>query len=239
MKRKPKTIILALIATAVLATLWLLCMKHLDFKTVQQLTQQMHATASAHIIGTFLILIILHALGMLFTLPTKAIFNLVSGALLGFVPGAIVTLLGTLVGTSGLFFLTRNMIHTKNSNKFPERLKKFKQRLQNRPTLTVASLRMILALPYGAITIFCAVAKIPYRAFVTGSFLGDTPVVLLYTAAGVKLMHLANQSEAVSLETIALLSMAGMGLFAGALWPSKKPSGAATSASAKSNSGAQ
>ncbi|MBN2716950.1 MAG: VTT domain-containing protein [Deltaproteobacteria bacterium] len=226
MRRKPKKkIILAAVAASVLAVLWLLSMRHLDFATVQRFTRQIQSAATAHIAITFVSLMAIQALGMFFTLPTKAIFNLVGGALLGVIPGAIMTLLGTLLGTSGLFFATQKIVHPNTLDKLPSALKKFEQRLQTRPSVTVASLRMILALPYGAITIFCAVMRIPFRSFFIGSLLGDTPVVLLYAAAGLKLAELAGTNEALSVQTVVLLSLAGIGLLAGTLWPSKKSKG--------------
>ena len=222
MKKSPAKIIYLAIALATLASLWLLCMRHLDFGTIQTLTLKMQSAASAHRVITFLVLLVIQAVGMFFTLPTKAIFNMVGGALLGFIPSAVMIMLGTLLGTTGLFFATQKIVTQDTLEKLPRQLKKFEKKLQNRPTLTVASLRLILALPYGAITIFCAVTRIPYRAFLTGSLLGDIPVILLYSFAGLKLAELAGTGEAVSPATIIALSLAGVGLFAGSLWPSKK-----------------
>ena len=222
MRRLTKKHIVLPAAISVLALLWLLSLRHLDFNTVQTLTFKIQSAAKTHQIITFVFLLAIQAVGMFLSLPTKAIFTMVGGALLGFIPGAIVTVLGTLLGTTGLFFTTQKIVSQDTLNKMPRLLKKFEKKLRSRPALTVAGLRMILALPYGAITIFCAVTRIPYRAFLAGSFWGDLPVVLLYSLAGLKLAELASGGEAISPTTIVVLSLAGIGLFAGSLWPQKK-----------------
>lgn len=222
MKLPAKNIVLLLIAVFVLAVGWFISMKHLDFKTVQRLTLEIRSTAVSHGIISFAALLLLHTIGMFFTLPTKAILNMAGAALLGFLPGAVVTLAGTLIGTSALFFTAQKLVQGDVLEKLPPLLQRFEKRLLNHPMLTVASLRMILVLPYGAITIFCAITRIPFRGFLWGSFIGDIPVILLYSTAGLKLIELAEQRDAISIETIVILSIAGIGLFAGSLLPRKR-----------------
>ena len=222
MKFPSKKVLKILIAITVLGLAWAVSLQHLNFETVRQMALQIRNLASAHLIVSFFILLLIHITGMFFTLPTKAIFTMVSGALLGFVPGAMATLAGTLAGTSALFFTAQKLVDSETLEKLPGLLKRFKARLLHHPMLTVASLRMILVLPYGAITIFCAITRIPYRAFLAGSVLGDIPVILLYSAAGIKLIELTQKNEAISFETVVLLSLAGIGLFAGSLFSGKR-----------------
>lgn len=220
--RKSHKLWIAFISSiCIIGIAWWFSFKHLNFTNVQRWSLELQQFTNTHIILTTLGLVAIQALSMLFTLPTKAIFNIVAGALLGFIGGAVVTLCGALIGTTGLFFFFGRLFSKPARHRIPDKLKKFEQKIQQRPLLTVASLRMILALPYGAITIFCAIGKIPYRPFIIGSLLGDIPVVALYSAAGLKLAQLANAKEAVSLQTIVILSIAGASLLAGTLWPNR------------------
>ncbi|MBN2342740.1 MAG: VTT domain-containing protein [Deltaproteobacteria bacterium] len=220
-KKKSFTLLIVIFAVALLCVLWWLSLRHIQFKDVQSYTLQMQSVAQTHLLITTALLFFIQAAGMFFTLPTKAVFNMVAGALLGFFPGALVTIAGTLVGTSGLFWVSRKITPDNIFEKLPPLLKRFEQKLLTRPTLTLASLRLILALPYGAITIFAAISGIRFRPFIIGSFLGDIPVVLLYSAAGLQLADLASAKDALSPTSIAVLTVAGVGLFAGVLWPSR------------------
>lgn len=224
MRRPPIKKLLVFLFFVVVISTWVSSVRYMDFDTVQRWTWQIQSTAVDHAILTFFLLICAQAIGMLFTLPTKAILNMVGSALLGFTLGASLTMIGTLLGTTGLFFITRKLIQPDSMDLIPKKIKRYEQKLKHRPTLTIASLRMILALPYGSVTIFAAISQVPFRSFFVGSFLGDIPVVVIYSLAGIKLAQFAGKREAVSVESIIFISLVGIAMFAGSLLFEKKAS---------------
>lgn len=220
-RRSPKLIAISFASIIVIGIAWWISLRYLNFDSIKKQTLLIQTTAQNHIYVAAAGLFLIHLLGMLFTLPIKAIFNIVSGALLGVVAGTAITILGTLIGTTGLFFFSKKILRESASTRLPAKLKKFESKLKTHPTITVASLRLILALPYGAITMFSAATNIKYRPFIIGSFLGDIPIVLMYSSAGLKLADLVSAKEALSLTSVVILTLAGIGLFAGVLWPSR------------------
>ena len=89
--------------------------------------------------------------------------------------------------------------------------------------LTAVPLLFARALPYGPITIACALVGIRFRQFAIGSLLGDLPVAALYAFAGSRLMLLASTDEAISPVTIAALVAAGVAALVAALsWPTDR-----------------
>ncbi len=74
----------------------------------------------------------------------------------------------------------------------------------------MAGLRLLITLPYGPVTLAASLTQIRYRDFLIGSFMGDLPVVVLYSFAGQHLATLTRTSEAVSPWTVVILAAAGI-----------------------------
>ena len=161
-------------------------------------------------------------IGMAFSMPTKALLTIMAGALLGPVVGFFTTFTGVLIGTTGLFFATRNVFRHSARKRFGHRAQKLEERLNRRPILAIAGLRLLVNLPYGPITIAAALTDLRYRNFLLGSFIGDIPIVLLYSLAGERLATLNNASEAISPLAIVILAATGILLIVGALGERKK-----------------
>ncbi len=199
------------------------CIHWMTFAMVQNAVLRWSKDAADHPEWTIPLLFTVQAIGMLFSLPTKALFTLASGALLGAVLGGAVTMAGVLAGTSGLFFAVRRILLPEPKQLDP-RLEKIRQRAAQRPIRTIAGLRLILTLPYGPITVMAALTPMSYGRFLLGSLTGDLPVVALYALAGERLYQLRDSSDAVSWSSVAILCTAGTALFISAIAGQKKKS---------------
>lgn len=174
--------------------------------------------ARAHPAAVFAGIALAQALGMAFSLPTKALLVLVAGALLGTVAGAAATGIGVISGTTALFFGWRRLFGAVSLSRFGALASRLERGLRERPALAVAGLRLVVTIPYGPITIASAASGMRYRDFALGSILGDLPVTALYALAGSRIASLVTVGEAISPATAAVLVAAGVTLFAGAVF---------------------
>jgi uncharacterized membrane protein YdjX (TVP38/TMEM64 family) len=215
--RKLRT--LALVGAVVgLAALWLAARRLFTLDDVRRVADASRHFAEAQPLLVFLAAAFAQALGMAFSLPTKALLVLLSGALLGTAGGAAATEIGVLSGTTALFFGFRRLVGDASLARFGALAARFETRLRAKPVLAVTGLRLVLTIPYGPITIACAAAGLRYRDFIVGSVIGDLPVTALYAFAGSKLATLLTTGDAISPLTAVALSVAGFALFAAALF---------------------
>jgi len=205
-----------------LGAAWILVSGRLTLDDVKLAAEALDEIAGAHPIAVFLGALAAQAVGMAFSLPTKALLALLAGALLGPLAGATATEVGVLAGTTALFFGCRRLLSGSSLARFGSLAKRLEDRLRSRPLLAIAGLRLVITIPYGPITIACAAVGIGYRQFALGSLLGDLPVTALYAFAGGRLMALASAGEAISPATCVALGAAGVAMFAAAvLGPSR------------------
>jgi len=177
-------------------------------------------------LATALLLALLLALTMALSLPAKAALNLLTGALLGPLAAGAVTLLGALAGTSVLFAVARHLLRSRAAAELGEQVARLQSRIERHPVLAIAGLRLMVTFPYAPITLAAALTRMRYRDFLMGSALGDLPVILLYSLAGARLATLRSLSDVLSPGTLLLLTLASLGLLAGALggrWGRKAP----------------
>lgn len=153
-----------------------------------------------------------------FSIPLKGVLSLAGAAVLGPLAAVPLVLTGILAGAAVLFRFTRRFLRRRVEERMGGLARAVEARLARRPILAVAGLRLMIALPYGPITMAAAVTSIRFRDFLVGSLLGDLPVVALYAVAGERLATLATVSDAISPVTAAVLLGIGAVLLAGALW---------------------
>ncbi|MBN2801934.1 MAG: VTT domain-containing protein [Deltaproteobacteria bacterium] len=220
-KTKTQNILLILFI-ALIITSWVISSHYLNFDSIKFYTLKLVKESNKQQMLTLVILFAIHAIGMIFSLPTKGIFTIVSGALLGVAAGSFVTITGVITGTTLLFYFIKMISQSRFNQYSNARAEHIKVRIKKHPIASVAALRLVLTLPYGPITIISALSQIKYIHFIAGSILGDLPVVLLYSAAGNRLASLARPQDAVSIETILILSVAGIALLSTVLFSKDK-----------------
>lgn len=155
------------------------------------------------------------------TVPLKAVLTLLAGALFGPVIGAALTMIAILLGTSLTFFAVRRFFRERVEQRMGRLARGLEAKIAARPIRAMAGLRLVITLPYGPITLAASVTSIRYRHFLVGSFLGDLPVIVLYSLAGERLASLASASEAISPLTVVILVAAGLVLLIATFFGSK------------------
>ncbi len=211
-----KSLLWALVVTAlVLAALWLLVSRHLTLDEIQQIARRASAFTGEHYLLVFAALAGAHAVGMGFSLPTKALLSLLAGALLGIVGGSGATLIGVLSGTTILFFSSRHLLRERVARHLTGKTKQIERRISERPIRAMIGLRLFIVLPFGPLTITAALSSMRYRDFLIGTVIGDISVIVLYSLAGQKIFELTSASEVLSPSTvIVLIAVGSLFLFA-------------------------
>ena len=212
------------ILLAVIAVLVIACVVFFpDFSAVKDTVLSLYSTARQHFLVTLLVLLALNIVSQMLALPAKTVLSLSAGALIGYLPGAAVTLTGVIAGSAVLFATVRWTGFSLPGKFRPESLgSRIVERIRARPIRAVMGLRLVLTLPYPAITVGAAAAGIKLRHFIIGSLIGDAPVVVIYNIAGERLRQLAAPSDAISVNEIIILSAAAIVLIASVFFRMKK-----------------
>jgi uncharacterized membrane protein YdjX (TVP38/TMEM64 family) len=208
---------LMLLVLVVIALFWVAVSSFFTLQEIQQIAEESADFARDHPGQVFFSLVLGQALGMVLSLPTKALLTLLSGALLGPVVGSVTTLVGVFVGTTALFFAARYLLRDYVHRRLGPRARRVEERLSKRPIRALIGLRLFITLPYGPITLVSALTTMRYRDFILGSVIGDLPVVVVYTVAGKQLFELVSLNQAVSPWTLVTLLAAGLFFLATAL----------------------
>lgn len=204
-----KTVFIVIVALLI-AAFWAFFSRFFTLEEAQRIAIELSNFTEKHYSVVFLSLFAAQSVGMIFSLPSKAIITLLSGALLGPVMGSVATLAGVLSGTTVLFFATRFFLRDWTAKKLKTGFAALEKRLSRQPIRAVMGLRLFITLPYGPVTLAAALSTIRYRDFFIGSLLGDLPVVVVYCIAGRQLLSLTEMSQAVSPWTAVALIAAGL-----------------------------
>ncbi len=160
---------------------------------------------SAQLLSTLLLFVFL-SLGTSIGLP-RQIAALVAGINLGALVGGIIATLAATLGCLITFTVSRYLLSDKITQKYPEQLTKLSDFLSEQTFLKAIVIR-ILPLGSNFITnIIAGVSKVSMRAYVSGSFVGFIPQMIIFSLAGSGI-RLGAQNELIAsgiLFVIALL----------------------------------
>jgi uncharacterized membrane protein YdjX (TVP38/TMEM64 family) len=130
-----------------------------------------------------LLLFVFLSLATSIALP-RQIAALVAGINLGALLGVIVATLATTLGCLITFTISRYLLSDKVTRRYPEQLSKLSIFLSEQTFLKAIVIR-ILPLGSNFITnIIAGVSKISMRAYVSGSFVGFIPQMIIFSLAG-------------------------------------------------------
>jgi uncharacterized membrane protein YdjX (TVP38/TMEM64 family) len=130
-----------------------------------------------------LILFIFLSLGTSLGLP-RQIAALVAGINLGALFGVIVATLAATLGCLITFNVSRYLLSERITNKYPKQLEKLSNFLSEQTFLKAIVIRI---LPLGSnflTNIIAGVSKVSMRAYVSGSFVGFIPQMVIFSLAG-------------------------------------------------------
>jgi uncharacterized membrane protein YdjX (TVP38/TMEM64 family) len=132
-----------------------------------------------------------------------------TGLLLGGPAGMPVALAGAMLGSVVAFLIARQVGRGPVDALAGPRLERLRARIEKRPVLAVALIRIAPASPAAVLNYGAGLTRIRLREFLAGSVLGGAPRVLAYTALGGALAEGALVPAFAGIGALTLLGFAG------------------------------
>ena len=123
--------------------------------------------------------IFLYALNTISLLPPIAFMSLSAGFLFGPVKGMVALTLGSFLGTSATFFISR-FFGGKIVEKFSKgKVAEFQEKLSKNGFLVILPMRLVGFPPWEVVNYVSGLSKIKYRDYVTATMIGIFPAIVI------------------------------------------------------------
>lgn len=130
-----------------------------------------------------ILFIITYCLATLLLLPTM-VLTLAGGAIFGPVIGTLINLIGATFGAAVAFLISRHLISEWFEKRKGPRLNKIIAGVEQRGWIFVALLRLFPIIPFNIVNYGLGITGIPFRLYVTTTFIFLFPPEILYTYFG-------------------------------------------------------
>ncbi|MDE0092631.1 MAG: TVP38/TMEM64 family protein [Oligoflexia bacterium] len=135
-------------------------------------------------------------------IPGAALLTLIAGFIFDFLVGSLVVSLGSTVGATFSFLISRFLIKDFIQKKLARYLKTINDGFKKDGFFYLLSLRLIPVFPFFLVNLLMGVSSISSRQFIAGSFLGMLPSTFVYVNAGRQLAHIESIYQIFSIEII-------------------------------------
>lgn len=133
-----------------------------------------------------------------FSVPGAALLTLVAGFLFDFILGSIVVSLGSSIGATFAFLISRFLMKDFIQKRFYSRLQTINKGIQKDGVFYLFSLRLIPIFPFFAVNLFMGLTPISVGKFFVASLLGMLPGTFVYVNAGNQLSSAKSLAEIFS-----------------------------------------
>jgi len=123
-------------------------------------------------------------------LPATALLFMLSGILFGFHAGVIYAWIGSIIGGTIIFFITRSFLGIALHRRYGHLLAPFKKRIQDHACISLIIVRFIPIAPFCITNILAGLALIPFTTYLISLIIGIIPSVSLYVFIGTEMSHL-------------------------------------------------
>lgn len=139
------------------------------------------------------------------TLFPDSILAIAGGMGFGLIEGSILTMIGALCGATLSFYITRLL----GKNFIKKIIKKdvsvIEKQLEEKGFIIVLLLRLIPLFPFDVISYSAGLSDIKYRDFISATFIGTIPGILVYTNLGDKSTEIGSTDFYISLLLLLVL----------------------------------
>lgn len=144
--------------------------------------------------------ITLFSLGVACSLPFGVLLPIVGGMLLGWIPGALCSILSATIGGTLAFLASRYLIGNMFQERFGARLAQFNHELDQYGYLYLLGLHFFPVTPFFILNILSGLTTIPLFTFVWTTVVGVAPAFTMYSFIGTRLASLTEFSLTTSTE---------------------------------------
>ena len=120
-------------------------------------------------------------------LPATSLLMITGGFLFGAIPGTIYSLIGSVVGGTGAYYITRTLFGNALNAKYHTQLGHFREKLEQEYIPYLIIMRLIPVIPFCLANILCGLALIPLRIFWWTLVVGIFPSLCIFSALGTEL----------------------------------------------------
>ena len=173
-----------LIAAVLAAALGLGWHEHLSFKSLSYNREALMAWASANEKTAVLWFVGAYVLVVAASIPGKIWMTLAGGFLFGTVPGAVLTLIGTTIGSALLFVAVRYALRDFVASYFGPRLRRLDEGFHKNEFSYLMALRLAPIFPFWIVNLGAALLGVRFWTFILTTFLGGIPGSFIYSSLG-------------------------------------------------------
>jgi len=161
------------------------------------------AYVSAHYWYAIAIYIGVFSFGVACSLPLGVLVPILGGMLLGWIPGALCSVISATIGGTAAFLTSRYLLGDLVQARFGDRLAKFNAELDQYGYLYLLGLHFFPITPFFVLNIISGLTKIPLFTFFWTTVVGVFPAFTIYSYIGDHLSSLSQLKLAASAKIVA------------------------------------
>jgi len=210
--------ILAFLLLGLGAFFWFDLHQYISFQTLAEQRDRLQNWVSAWPVLAPVVLYLIYAVSVLFSLPIAAVLSVAAGFLFGTVEATAIVALGATTGAAGLFILARSAFGERWRPTVDRWLQRLDKGFHENAFQYLLVLRLIPAVPFFVLNIVPAFAGISLRSYVIATFLGILPGTVVYTSIGAGLDEVFARGDVPDLSILTdpaiVLPLVGLALLA-------------------------
>ena len=133
------------------------------------------------------------------SIPGAAVLTLLAGFLFHFLLGCLVVSLGSTIGATFAFLISRFLLRDWIQQKFKSKMETLNRGFKKNGIFYLFSLRLIPVFPFFAVNSLMGLTSIPVKHFFIASLVGMLPGTMVYVNAGSQLGKIESPKEIFSL----------------------------------------
>jgi len=192
--------------------------RQLSLQTLSRNEAEITAWVAANRVVATLTFIAIHTTVVAFSLPASVVMTTASGFLFGVEQGALMSIVGTTVGSIALFFAARTAFYDLFRTRAGAALARLEDGFRRDGFSYLVFLRVVPIFPSWLTTIVSALLGVKPTIFISGTLIGIIPGCLIFAGIGADFGLLFRNGETPDLGAIfqlrTLLPLLGLGVLA-------------------------
>lgn len=203
------TLILAACAI-LLGYRWLGLSQYLSLESLKSHQESLNSTYQVHPVGFAISYVLIYVLSTAMSLPGATILTLAGGAIFGVRMGTVLASIGSTVGATLAFLVSRFLLRDFVQRKFKEKIESINKGVEKEGAFYLFSLRLVPIFPFFLINLVMGLTSIRTLTFFFVSQIGMLPGTAAYVNAGTRIAEISSLKEILS--PALLLSFAVIGI---------------------------
>jgi uncharacterized membrane protein YdjX (TVP38/TMEM64 family) len=200
LRRFAPLVVLVAIAAVILANGW---HKHLTLDNVVSLRDRFQGVISGNFFAAILGYIALYAAIVSLSVPGASVMTLAGGLMFGLAFGGLAAVTAATIGATIIFLVARTAFGETLAAKGGAAVDTLRQGFKDNALSYLLFLRLVPAFPFFLVNLVPALAGVPLRTYVIGTFLGIIPGTFAFASIGSGLDSVVTAAKAEQAKCIA------------------------------------